>query len=80
MFEGDNRFYYQRRAEQAIELGYRATEPKIAALHFELALRYEILAVQGSQARPQVVTLSRDDRSLSNDSLGVIGVIVPNQS
>ena len=68
MFENDNRNYYQGRAEEATELGYRATEPKIAALHFELALRYEILSIQGNQARPEVIALSKNQRGRPTDN------------
>lgn len=62
VFEGDNRIYYDQRAAQATELGDRATDTKIAALHYELALRYAILSVQGSQAKPEVVAIGRQVR------------------
>jgi hypothetical protein len=55
VFERDHRAYYEARAAHATELGQQASDPKVAALHFELALRYGMLAVQGSHARPDVI-------------------------
>ncbi|MEO7365448.1 MAG: hypothetical protein ABIW03_03930 [Sphingomicrobium sp.] len=63
MFESDNRIYFTKRAAHAAELASRAADPKIAAIHHEMALRYEILSVQGSQARPDLVALAQDRRS-----------------
>lgn len=59
MFEPDDRIYYENRIMQATELGDRATDPQIAALHYELALRYAILSVQGNQTKLDIVGFSR---------------------
>ncbi len=53
MFERDDRIYYEKRAAQATELGERATNPKIASLHHELALRYMVLSVKGAGQGPK---------------------------
>jgi hypothetical protein len=50
MFEQDSRHYYEVRAAHATGLGDRAASPKIAALHYELALRYAILSVRRQQS------------------------------
>lgn len=63
MFESDHRNYYAKRAAHATELGCQAIDPKIATIHHELALRYSLLSVHGSQARPEVVALGKGRRS-----------------
>lgn len=44
MSEQQDRSYYSDRAEQEQDIGNRATDPKTAAIHFELAYRYSLLA------------------------------------
>jgi hypothetical protein len=75
MFERDDRIYYEKRAAQATELGERATNPKIASLHHELALRYKVLSVQGSRTRPEAVISSRDGRSSPPERAGALCVL-----
>ncbi len=52
MFERDDQVYYASRAAHATSLGDRATDPNIAAIHYELALRYSILSVQAPRTQP----------------------------
>lgn len=40
----EDRGYYSARAEQETDAGNRATDPVTAAIHFELAHRYSLLA------------------------------------
>ena len=44
MSEDRDRSYHLERAEQETEAGNRATDPKTAAIHFDLAYRYSLLA------------------------------------
>ena len=44
MSEDQNRSYHLERAEQETEAGNRATDPATAAIHFDLAYRYSLLA------------------------------------
>ena len=44
MSEEQDRSYYAGRAEQEQDNGNRATDPKTAAIHFELAYRYSLMA------------------------------------
>lgn len=41
---GNTKEYYERRCAKERELAAAAVDPKIAAIHMELAERYEILA------------------------------------
>jgi hypothetical protein len=49
MFERGDRSYYEGRADQALRMGDQATDPKVAAVHYELALRYSLLCVRAGQ-------------------------------
>lgn len=60
VFESDNRLYYERRWAQASQLGDRAADPKIAAIHYELALRYAILSIRANEARHNVVAIRKE--------------------
>lgn len=42
-----DREYFASRAEQESEVGDRAATPSIAAIHYELALRYALLSHPG---------------------------------
>ena len=44
MSEDQNRSYYADRAEQEQEAGDKSADPATAAIHFELAHRYRLLA------------------------------------
>ena len=46
MSQINNREYYLMRAANSHDMARRAVNPNIAAIHEELARRYEILAVQ----------------------------------
>ncbi len=52
MFEPDDQKYYAERAAHAMALGDQATDPKVAAVHYELSLRYSIRSVQSPQTQP----------------------------
>lgn len=54
MFTVNDQLYYARRAAHAMALGNQVADPKIAAIHFELALRYSIAAVQSPRPKPDV--------------------------
>ncbi len=72
MFEHDNRIYYERRAAQATELGDRATNPTVVALHYELALHYRI-SIQVSQAKAEIVALRKDRKSAAPEHVRAVG-------
>lgn len=44
MSDVQDRSYYAFRSEQETEAGNRAADPATAAIHFELAYRYSLLA------------------------------------
>lgn len=64
MFESDDRLYYEKRAAHATELCHRASDPKIASLHQELALRYELLSVEGSRTTRDAVVVGAAGKGL----------------
>ena len=52
MFEPNDRSYYLARAEQSRSLAARAVSPAIAAIHDDLARRYDALgAINDSRPR-----------------------------
>ena len=54
MSEARDRSYYSSRAEQENELGEQAADPAVAAIHFELADRYSLLAEGIPTLRPEL--------------------------
>ena len=54
MSEDRDRSYHLERAEQETEAGNRATDPATAAIHFELAYRYSLLADSIPTLMPQL--------------------------
>ncbi len=60
MFEPDDQVYYENRAVHAMALGNQAADSKIAAVHFELALRYSLLSAQPPRTRPDLLATSGD--------------------
>ncbi len=63
MFNVSDQVYYARRAEHATALGNQATDPEIAAIHFELALRYSIAAVHSPRPKPDVPATNHEGRT-----------------
>ena len=57
--------YYQNRARKARDLAAVATDPKIAAIHLEMAERYELLAVDAKITTLHVVTPDQEQPSTS---------------
>lgn len=49
MKQSNHQDYYVARAAISRDLASRATDPSIAAIHFEFASRYELLAEQPEQ-------------------------------
>ena len=49
--------YYQARAAKARELAAAAVDPKIAAIHLEMAERYDLLAASEAEAPTGQATL-----------------------
>jgi hypothetical protein len=49
----DNRSYYRARAEQERTTARNSTDPRIAAVHDELADRYFIMSNQSAEEEPQ---------------------------
>ncbi len=49
--------YYQERGEKARELAAAAVDPKIAAIHLEMAERYDLLASSKAEAPTGQATL-----------------------
>lgn len=60
MFEPDSRVYYERRAKQATNLGDCATDPKVAAVHYEISLHYAKLSGGEDPVRPEILALHKD--------------------
>ena len=58
MDEFNNHGYYLARASAARELAQRAANPDIAAIHREMASRYEITAAQIGQGKHRDVQLA----------------------
>lgn len=46
MSEHDDRIYCGLRAEEELKIGDLSTDAKVAAVHYEMALRYSLLCVQ----------------------------------
>lgn len=55
--------YYELRARRARELADAAIDPKIAAIHLEMAERYDVLAA-GERLRPTLRVVTGDQRSV----------------
>ena len=53
MSEQQDRSYYADRAAQEQDSGNRATDPATAAIHFELAYRYSLMADGIATLMPQ---------------------------
>ena len=56
MSETSDRSYYSRRAEQERALGEQARDPAVAAIHFDLADRYSLLAEGIPALKPELRT------------------------
>ena len=52
MFEA-NKDYYGRRADEQTALGKQAASTRVAAAHYELALRYALLSSRSAAGRPR---------------------------
>ncbi len=63
MLNANDQVYYARRSEHAMVLGNQATDPKIAAIHFELALRYAIASVRSPRAQPDLPATNDEGRA-----------------
>ena len=53
-----NQAYYEYRAEKARILAAAATDPEIAAIHLDMAVRYELLAIDGAIDNRDRITVS----------------------
>ncbi len=62
MFERDHRLHYANRAAHAAGLGERARNPKIAALHHELARLYWMFAVTADRPRSDLMAVGDEGR------------------
>ncbi len=54
MFEPDDRDYYSARANDASARGSQASNPRVAAIHYELAYRYSLLTGETSVERTEL--------------------------
>lgn len=57
MSQTNHRDYYRSRAEASRDLAQRATDPSVAAIHIEMAIRYDGIATQ-LDARPDTMQRS----------------------
>ncbi len=60
MFELNDQDYYSGRAAHAMAMCHQAAVSKIAAIHFELALRYSLLAAQPPRTHSDLLATSGD--------------------
>lgn len=61
MNEPNNRSYYACRAEASRALAERAVNPEIAAIHTELATRYEALVIETQRTDMLMAAFRRPD-------------------
>ena len=55
MARSDHQYYYSRRSAEEMERGDRAANPTVAAVHYELACRYAILAAWAGSSQNELV-------------------------
>ena len=53
--------YYEERSRKAREMSAAAADPKIAAIHMEMAMRYDLLASDGPEDNPDRAPISDID-------------------
>lgn len=57
MNQPNDQEYYVARAASSRDLAQRAATPMIAAIHVELAIRYDVLAAQPERTNARTLTL-----------------------
>ena len=53
----DDHAYYSRRATEETERGHRAIDANVAAVHYELARHYSVLAAKTGIAIPRIALI-----------------------
>ena len=70
MSHQDDSAYYGLRAAEEVSRGDEATNEAVAAIHYELAFRYETLAAQLRTKGPKLTLVSRRGSNSPSDSHG----------
>jgi len=65
MLQSIDKVYFARRAVDEIERGEQAANAALAAIHYEMALRYSMLAAEVPSRRPKLTLIHGDVSQLA---------------